>query len=420
MNLQRSRKITSNAARIDKPNRTMTGATNLKDSPVSWERFVGQWERANLIRNFFWANDTLGNRTLLAHFLVRLRRFFGVDFGFGALLVDDVKSVEVSVPETALNNLPPNFSSRCLQLVANSRAPIVWNELNGEFGFRSTVVAPLAAPVGRAFGFVALGHSSRRTYSSAELFILQALAGELSRAVRDLASRQQHQRQLAELSHDLRNALQVIVANSAMIRQKLRGIAAGEHEKHLANIETSVQEISQRMNRLPTFSAGEDDDLQNPEQAVVDMAAAVREVVDSCRQMLTDRGVALEVTYAPKFSSEAITDPSMFKRFLTTLVGNAASCARNETVQLGVQWEAGSVEFAVKGATAMSKAAEKLKSLFEGAQTEDGDRVARMKEYLENAGGDLYLRSRPGEASEFVVCLPVDSRGPALRSELIN
>lgn len=424
MNPQHWGNIGGKAVRFDQQG-TMASATNLSDSTGSWERFVGQWERANLIRSFFWDHDTLGNRTLLTHFLVRLRRFFGVDFGFGALLVDDEKSVEVGVPEAALSRLPEHLSRRCLEMVANSRAPITWNELNGEVGFRSTVVAPLAAPAGRAFGFVMLGHSNRRTYSSAELFILQALAGELSWAVRDLASRQQHQRQLAGLSHDLRNALQVIIANSAVIRQKLRGASTGEHEKHIANIETSVQEISQRMNRLPSLSVGDDGD-SGSEEAVVDIAAAVREIVDSCRQTLTDRGVALEVTYAPKFSGDTMTNPAMFKRLLTTLVGNAALCARNETVQLAVQWETASVELAVKGTMATSKAAEKLKSLFEsrgqldGVQAEYGERVMRMREYLENAGGDIYLRSRPGEASEFVVCLPIDSRGPAVRSELTN
>jgi hypothetical protein len=43
-----------------------------------------------------------------------------------------------------------------------------------------------------------------------------------------------------------------------------------------------------------------------------------------------------------------------------------------------------------------------------------------MKEYVENAGGDVYLRIRPGEVSEFVVCLPIDGKESAVRSKLTN
>src|SRR5262245_34383335 len=128
--MQRSRNM--NADRANGLAGTMTGETSSRDSAGNWEWFVGQWERANQIRGFFWEHDTPEIRTLLAHFIVRLRRFFGVDFVFGALMVDDKKSVEVGVPQGGLNNLPPNLSQRCFQLVANSRAPITWNEPNGE------------------------------------------------------------------------------------------------------------------------------------------------------------------------------------------------------------------------------------------------------------------------------------------------
>jgi len=425
VNLQRFRTTTSDAAGIEGQERKMSGGNSLKESRGSWESFVGLWERASLIRAFSWSHQTAGNKTLLAHFLVRLRRFFGVDFCFGALILNGDRSVEVGVPETALGRLPSNFSRRCLGLVANSRAPITWNELNGEFGFRSTVVAPLAPPVGRPFGFLLLGHSSRRTYSSAELFILQALAGDLSWAVRDLVSKQQHQKQLAGLSHDVKNALQVIIGNAALIRQKLNGIPANEHAKHIGNIEASVQEILERMNRLPAISVADDDESDTVDETVIDIAAAVGEAVDSCREAIRDRGVAFEITYAPQFPGDAMTDPTMFKRLLATIVGNAALSTRNETVQLAVQREAASLEFAVKG-TATSKAAEKLKSLFEsgtrfdGVREKSGEGVLQMKEYVENAGGDVYLRSRPGEVSEFVVCLPIDGKQSAVRSKLTN
>jgi len=131
-------------------------ASGPKDPTASWESFVGLWERANLIRSFFWKHQEVGEKILLSHFLVRLRRFFGVDFCFGVLMLNDEKFIKVGIPEAGIGRLPTNFSRRCLDLVANSRAPITWNEVSGEFGFRSAVLVPLTATAGRPFGFVML------------------------------------------------------------------------------------------------------------------------------------------------------------------------------------------------------------------------------------------------------------------------
>src|SRR5207247_5535836 len=144
----------------------------------------------------------VGEKILLSHFLVRLRRFFGVDFCFGVLMLNDEKFIKVGIPEAGIGRLPTNFSRRCLDLVANSRAPITWNEVSGEFGFRSAVVAPLTAPAGRPFGFVMLRHSSRKSYSSEELFLLQAMAGDFSWGGADLGVLNEQQSTCTGLSSD--------------------------------------------------------------------------------------------------------------------------------------------------------------------------------------------------------------------------
>jgi signal transduction histidine kinase len=405
----------------------MSSASGSKDPTGNWESFLRLWERANLIRSFFWKHQGLGERTLLGHFLVRMRRFFGVDFCFGVLIISDngEKIVEVGIPEAAVGRLPTNFSRRCLDLVANSRAPITWNEVSGEFGFRSTVVAPLTSPVGRPFGFLMLGHSSRKNYSSAELFLLQALAGELSWAVRDLASKKQHQRQIAAMFHDVKNALQVIVGNTALIRQKLGDAPVGEQEKRVHTIESSVQEILDRINVVSDCSSEGDDESEASEATVVNIANAVEEAVTSCRRASRDRGVDLEVRYGPKSPGEATTDPAMFKQLLGILIDNAALATRNETVRLTVRRDAASLELIIKG-MGTSRAAEKLKSLFEtathsdGVRDENGEGVIRVREYLENAGGDVYLRGRPGQAAEFVVILPIENSDRTVQPVLEN
>jgi hypothetical protein len=62
-----------------------------------------------------------------------------------------------------------------------------------------------------------------------------------------------------------------------------------------------------------------------------------------------------------------------------------------------------------------------LKSLLESVPRSEGARVekeaalGRVREYLDDVGGDVYLKSRPGETAEFVVRLPIESTAQPAR-----
>ncbi len=148
-----------------------------------WSSLVGLWDRANLIRAFLWHQTYEDLNALVLQFSVRLRRFYSADFCAGGL-IDGDNLTFAAVPEAGLEQLPDNLARRCFGLVAQARAPITWNEVKAEFGFRSMVVAPVAPPAGKPVGFLMLGHSNRRVYSAAELFVLQSLASELTWVVR--------------------------------------------------------------------------------------------------------------------------------------------------------------------------------------------------------------------------------------------
>jgi signal transduction histidine kinase len=400
--------------------KSIASSQSSNETAGSWESFVGLWDRASLVRGYFWNHGVTGNKSLLTQCLVRLRRFYGIDFAFSALRLDDEKWIEAAVPEAAGARLPINFSRRCLDLVANSRAPIAWNETNSQFYFRSTVVAPLASPLGRPFGFLLLGHTTRRSYSAAELFLLQVFAGELSWALRDLKRDRQRQRQIEGLSHDIRNALQVAVGNAALIRQGLRGLASGEWEKYVGNIESSAQQILQSLDRAACAGIDEDDGREASGEPAVDIAAEVTEAVEACRDTLRPKGVRVEVVFAPPCPGEARIEPLSFKRLLSALLGAVADGSRSEAIRLTVKREASGLQLSIDD-SGEGRTAERLKSLFEPAGGTDRSRAGAaeeirwVQEYLEKSGGDVYLRSRPGGDSEFVVCLSVCSDRSAAR-----
>ncbi len=84
-----ARRITPNAGAADGPN-------------GGWATFPGLWERANLVRAFLWHQQYADARSLLKQFLVRLRRFYSVDFCFGALLSDGDELIDAAGPLAGL------------------------------------------------------------------------------------------------------------------------------------------------------------------------------------------------------------------------------------------------------------------------------------------------------------------------------
>ena len=235
-------------------------STSAPDGPNGgWATFPGLWERANLVRAFLWQQQYADAQSLLKQFLVRLRRFYGVDFCFGALLSDGDELIDAAVPMAGLDRLPANFARRCRDLVAQSRAPITWNEVSAEFGFHNLVLAPIVPPLGAPLGFLMLGHSHRRSYSAADLFALQALASELGWAARELQGKTKQHNDISDISHSVKNTLQLINGSTVLIRQTLGGALSGEQEKFFANIEASIDELLEQLNRFPAVLGADDD-----------------------------------------------------------------------------------------------------------------------------------------------------------------
>lgn len=385
---------------------------NGREPAVSWDVFVGLWERASLVRAFCWTQQCADQRALLNQFLVRLRRLYSVDFCFGALTGNGAKLVEFGVPEAGMANVPADLSRRCLDLVANSRAPIAWNDVSGEFGFRSAVVVPVTPAAGRALGFLMLGHSTRQSYSPSELFLLQALAGEFSWAVRALKRKDQLCERLVHMSHDIKNSLQLIAGNTALIRQNISGAQAVEQEKFVGNIESSVENILTCMNPLPEALPYAVTNIADADMSVVDVASAVQEAVTACRRLSQERGVDVTVDCAAKTPEEVRTDPALFRLALHVLINNAVAATRNETVEFAVRSDGAHLTFAIKGMTT-NNVAETLTARFDtagrfgGVPDESHQALVSVRQYLDQIGGDVYMRSRPGRASEFIVCVPL-------------
>ena len=405
--------------------RGIAAASEQREAAFGWESFVVLWERANFVRNFLWNQPVSDERVLLTHFLTRLRRFYSVDFCLGFLALNGRKLAEVGIPEASIGQLPKNFSRRCMNLVANSRAPITWNEVNSELSFHSTVVAPIAPPSGPSFGFLMLGHAMRKNYSGAELFVLQQLAVELSWVVRDLALRRDQGRQLAANMRRIDDeAKEILAVSESSDRSPADSEGASGQEKRLERIQSSARRIQERVGDLAAGSSADLDEAESGGEAA-EIAGLVKQAIASCRHAAAERDVDIDVIYAPRFLSAAKVNGAALGAILHVLVNEAARATRSEIVRLTVRGVAAGLELWIQGMES-DRVAERLKALFEAkaqgeeAPDEKSGAFMQLREYLDKAGGDVYLRSRPGEPAELIICLPRESSAQAGRTRSEN
>jgi signal transduction histidine kinase len=387
----------------------------LRDQRNRWDSFLGLWERANLIRSFLWNQEIADEAVLLTQFLARLRRFFNVDFCFAALLFEGAKMLEVGLPVAKRERLPVNFARLCLDLIANSRVPIVWKQPHKPFEFCSTVISPLSPSIGQPLGFLMMGHSMPKSFASSELFLLQSLAGELSWAIRDLRSKKSHRKLLATVSHELKNPLQLIVGRSALLHDDLAQACSRQQLEQFQNIEMSARQLLDLINGLVDVAVAHEGNLPVLEEPL-DLIATLQEIFAFYHKAAEERGLKFEAGLAADLPTSIVTDPVKFRQIVRNLIDSVMISTEEGEVEVAVKRGKGMLEIVAKergvGTTvksdcnlceSSSPGSDLLRSEVRGGI---GFRV--VKEFSDLLKGHVHVQSRPGEGSEFTVCLPCE------------
>jgi signal transduction histidine kinase len=388
---------------------------NLADCRNRWNSFLGLWERANLIRSFLWTHEIDDERVLLTQFLRRLLRLFNVDFCFVALFSKGAKALEVGLPEATRMRLPANFSRLGLDLIADSRVPILRKRPRGPFEFGSTVISPLSPSVGQPFGFLMLAQTMPRSFASSELSLLQSLAGELSWAIRDLHLKRNHQILVEIACQELKNSLGRIAGRTDFLRDNSALVFSRPQQEQRRDFKTSVRELVNLVDGLIDVFGAHERNLSVAAESL-ELVITLKDIFATYRKAAEDRGIEFDVGLAADLPNKIITDPFKFRQIVHNLVASAVA----STAQ-------GKIEVVVKRSKKMLEIAAKKKGVeipirsgrAVGARSVSGSDfhpsgipgragLYVVKEFSNLLRGHLHVRSQPGKGSEFTVCLPCE------------
>ncbi len=284
----------------------------------------------------------------------------------------------------------------------------------------SYMVVPLGAHE-RVFGALTLATSvSGRRYGDDDLGLAEELARRAATAVENARLFEQAQAAnraksefLAVMSHELRTPLNAVIGYADLLQAGITGPVNDRQREQLGRIKSSSAHLLQLIEEILTFSrieAGQE--RIRPEEA--DLDALLREAGSLAEPLAGAKRVRL-VVRGPGPGATLRTDPAKARQILLNLLSNAVKFTSHGEVELSGEIEGDGAVLRVRD-TGVGIAPEHLQRIWEpfwqveqsptrvAEGTGLGLTVARNLAQL--LGGEISVRSVPGDGSTFEVRLP--------------
>lgn len=224
---------------------------------------------------------------------------------------------------------------------------------------------------------------------------------------------------LANVSHELRTPLTSVLGYISILQEELSGPLTEGQRHDLSHVKRSSErllELIEDLLELTTLTRG---GIQVYIEEF-DPALVLQEVVDTVPGRLSE--VDLIVEESPAFLPRMKSDRKKIARILVSLLGNAYKFTPRGRVKVGVSLVGDRVHFTV-GDTGIGIPSDSQAVVFEAFRQLDGSVTRRYggsglgltlsRGLARLLGGDVSLRSAPGEGTEVVVSLPLEFE-PAL------
>jgi len=216
------------------------------------------------------------------------------------------------------------------------------------------------------------------------------------------------------IGHDLGNQFNIIVGFLEVLVTDFKKLDSGKVEHHLTNIYNSSKQAFNLLENLLTWARMQTNRIHyNPEKFII--SKKIDESLELLIGASTKKNIHIEV-----FSEEEINvsaDINMFSTVFRNLVANAIKFTReNGKISIQIRKKDNFCEICVKD-NGVGISQEDIQKIFRidskhktvGTSGEKGTGLGLIlcKEFAEKNGGQISVRSVPGEGSEFCFTLPL-------------
>ncbi|WP_133364968.1 HAMP domain-containing protein [Qipengyuania sediminis] len=242
---------------------------------------------------------------------------------------------------------------------------------------------------------------------------------------------------LANMSHELRTPLNSLLILSKLLADNQDGNLNPKQTEFARTIHSAGTDLLNLINDILDLSKIESGTV-SIELGDMPLGALQQHMERTFRQLASEKGLAFEVDFAPDLPQSIHTDEKRLQQVVLNLLSNAFKFTAEGKVALDVRmaksgWDPAhpvlrdvgeALEIAVSD-TGIGIPAAKQKLIFEAFQQADGTTSRKYggtglglsisREIAGLLGGELQVRSRPGEGSTFTLFLPLRAASaPAL------
>ncbi|HEU4881893.1 MAG TPA: ATP-binding protein, partial [Longimicrobium sp.] len=284
---------------------------------------------------------------------------------------------------------------------------------------RSLLVVPLRVR-DRTLGALSLGWSEPGKYTPDDLWLARKLAERAALAIENARLHREARRAseaksefLAAMSHEFRTPLTAIVAFADLMVAGIPEPIAGAPLQHAERILGAARHLAELIEQVLTFSRL-DSERERAQAEPVDLGELARDTAALIQPLAEQKGLRMAVD-VPLHGPVVRTDANKVRQVLFNLLGNAVKFTERGEVRLAVHPAPGGVTLGVHD-TGEGIAPADLERIWEpfwqaarpeaGRPPGTGLGLGIVRKLVRVLGGEIHVRSDPGQGTAFVVRLP--------------
>ena len=223
---------------------------------------------------------------------------------------------------------------------------------------------------------------------------------------------------LANMSHELRTPLNAIIGYSEMLGEEAEELGNEQFKEDLQRIQTAAKHLLGLINSVLDLSK-----IEAGKMALfletLDVEQLANEVAVTAAPLVHNKGNQLVLTVEPDVGTLK-GDATKLRQILLNLLSNASKFTENGTITLAIRrdpWRPQWLELIVRD-TGIGMDASALSKVFEPFTQADGATTRKYggtglglticRRFTQMMGGDISVKSEPGQGSTFTVRLPTE------------